>query len=93
MARKPQMRTARNLFILNLAISDLLLCLVTMPLTLVEILSKYWPLGRQPIVCKMIGTLQATSIFVSTISITAIALDRYQVIVYATRDSLQVSKH
>lgn len=27
----------------------------------------------------MIGTLQATSIFVSTISITAIALDRYQV--------------
>ncbi|XP_044742533.1 neuropeptide F receptor isoform X1 [Chrysoperla carnea] len=89
-ARKPAMRTARNLFILNLAISDLLLCLVTMPLTLVEILSKYWPLGKQPFVCKMIGTLQATSIFVSTISITAIALDRYQVIVYATRDSLQV---
>jgi neuropeptide F receptor len=51
-----------------------------MPLTLVEILSKYWPLGRYEILCKLIGTLQATSIFVSTISITAIALDRYQVI-------------
>ncbi|XP_055523454.1 neuropeptide F receptor [Wyeomyia smithii] len=88
--RKPQMRTARNMFIVNLAISDLLLCLVTMPLTLVEILTKYWPMGPLPFLCKSIGTLQATSIFVSTISITAIALDRYQVIVYPTRDSLQV---
>ena len=50
-----------------------------MPLTLVEILTKYWPMGRQAVLCKMIGTLQATSIFVSTISITAISLDRYQV--------------
>ncbi|XP_030370155.1 neuropeptide F receptor [Scaptodrosophila lebanonensis] len=87
--RKPIMRTARNLFILNLAISDLLLCLVTMPLTLMEILSKFWPFGSCAILCKMIAMLQALSIFVSTISITAIAFDRYQVIVYPTRDSLQ----
>ncbi|XP_030562753.1 neuropeptide F receptor [Drosophila novamexicana] len=87
--RKPIMRTARNLFILNLAISDLLLCLVTMPLTLMEILSKFWPYGSCAVLCKTIATLQALSIFVSTISITAIAFDRYQVIVYPTRDSLQ----
>ncbi|KAH8406955.1 hypothetical protein KR222_001261 [Zaprionus bogoriensis] len=87
--RKPIMRTARNLFILNLAISDLLLCLVTMPLTLMEILSKFWPYGSCAILCKMIPMLQALSIFVSTISITAIAFDRYQVIVYPTRDCLQ----
>lgn len=77
--RKPAMRTARNVFIINLAISDLLLCLITMPLTLVELLSQYWPLGDLPFLCKLVGTLQATCIFVSTISITAIALDRYQV--------------
>ncbi|KAK8390052.1 hypothetical protein O3P69_012933 [Scylla paramamosain] len=75
--RKPAMRTARNVFIINLAISDLLLCLVTMPLTLMELLTQYWPLGDTPFVCRLVGTLQATSIFVSTISITAIALDRY----------------
>lgn len=34
--------------------------------------------------CKLVAGLQATSIFVSTISITAIALDRYKVIVYPT---------
>ncbi|XP_065351512.1 neuropeptide F receptor [Cloeon dipterum] len=88
--RKPAMRTARNLFIVNLAVSDLLLCLVTMPLTLMEVLTIYWPLGTHQLPCKMLGALQATSIFVSTISITAIALDRYHVIVYPTRPALQV---
>lgn len=60
-----------------------------MPLTLVEILYKYFPFGTSELLCKLIATLQAISIFVSTISITAIALDRYQVIVYPTRDNLQ----
>lgn len=77
--KKPAMRTARNVFIINLAISDLVLCLATTPFTLVEILTQYWPLGDTPFLCKLVGILQATSIFVSTISITAIALDRYQV--------------
>lgn len=44
--RKPAMRTVRHAFIFNLAVSDLLLCLVTMPLTLMELLSKTWPLGN-----------------------------------------------
>ncbi|GLH06576.1 Neuropeptide F receptor [Gryllus bimaculatus] len=74
--RKRSMRTARNMFIVNLAVSDLLLCLITMPFTLMEIITKYWPLGRHDFVCKMVGTLQATSIFVSSVSNTAIALDR-----------------
>ncbi|CAG2178154.1 unnamed protein product [Oppiella nova] len=33
--------------------------------------------------CKLVVALEATSIFVSTISITAIALDRYQVILHS----------
>ena len=33
--RQPAMRTARNVFVVNLAISDLLLCLITMPLTVI----------------------------------------------------------
>ncbi|RWS00234.1 neuropeptide F receptor-like protein, partial [Dinothrombium tinctorium] len=39
------MRTERNVFIINLAISDLLLCLFTMPFTLFQIVLRYWPLG------------------------------------------------
>jgi neuropeptide Y receptor len=39
----------------------------------------------------MVGSLQAVSIFVSTLSITAIALDRYQLIVYPTKRSFQLT--
>ena len=45
-ARNPTMRTARNVFIVNLAISDLMLCLITMPLTLIEILYLTWQFGN-----------------------------------------------
>lgn len=84
-ARRPKMRTARNLLIVNLAAADLLLCLFTMPFSLVEIALKFWPLGG--ITCKLVAGLQATSVFVSTLSITAIAIDRYLVIVYPTKQS------
>lgn len=56
-----------------------------------EILSNYWPMGNSPVSCKMVGSLQAVSIFVSTLSITAIALDRYQLIVYPTKRSFQLT--
>lgn len=87
--RKPVMRTARNMFIVNLAVSDALVCCVGTPLTLMELLTKHWPLPDWPSLCKACGAIQAISIFVSTISITAIALDRYQLIVYPTREGLQ----
>ena len=45
-ARNPAMRTARNVFIVNLAVSDLMLCLITMPLTLIEILYLTWQFGN-----------------------------------------------
>lgn len=86
-ARKPAMRTARNVYIINLAISDLILCLFTMPFTFVEIVLRFWPLGTMT--CKLVAGLEATSIFVSTISITAIAIDRYHVIVHPTREQFR----
>ena len=86
-SRKPAMRTARNVYIINLAISDLILCLFTMPFTLIEIVLRFWPLGTMT--CKLVAGLEATSIFVSTISITAIAIDRYQVIVHPSREQFK----
>ncbi|XP_052771088.1 neuropeptide F receptor-like [Mya arenaria] len=85
--RNAHMRTPRNIFIINLAISDLTLCLFTQPLNLYRLLNNQWHLGE--FMCKLSGMLQGTNVFVSTISITAIALDRFQVIVYPTKDSLK----
>lgn len=39
--KKPEMRTERNMYIANLAVSDLVLCLFTMPFSLLEIVLKY----------------------------------------------------
>ena len=39
------MMTTRNVFIANLAISDILLCLFTIPLALVDIITAYWNFG------------------------------------------------
>ncbi|CAH8455311.1 unnamed protein product [Schistosoma guineensis] len=87
--RKPKMRTPRNLFIVNLAISDLILCLFTQPFNLLRILYWHydWKLGQ--IMCKSVAMGQAANIFVSTISIIAIALDRLQVIVYPTKNTVK----
>ena len=85
--RNAHMRTPRNVFIINLAISDLTLCLFTQPLNLYKLLNTQWHLGS--FMCKFSAMLQGTNVFVSTISITAIALDRFQVIVYPSKDSMR----
>jgi len=76
-ARNPAMRTPRNIFIINLAISDLTLCLFTQPCNLWKVLNHAWHLGT--FMCKFVPMFCGVNVFVSTISITAIALDRFQV--------------
>nr|ANO39140.1 NPYR-5 [Schmidtea mediterranea] len=87
--RYRQLQTARNVFILNLAISDLCLCIFTQPFNLLRLLVKYHPWTYGDVLCKMSALLQGTNVFVSTITITAIALDRFQVIIYPTRSAVQ----
>ena len=41
------LRTPRNIFIANLALTDILLCSFTIPLTLVDVLTAYWELGPE----------------------------------------------
>ena len=78
--KEKKLRTIRNMFIVNLAVSDMVMCLFCMPSTLVKLLLKNWALGDS--LCRIIPWLQATNVFASTITITAIALDRYHVIIY-----------
>ena len=65
----------RHLLMINLSVSNLLLCLVTMPLTFMELVSFSWPLGNYPLLCKLAG-----SIYCSTLTIASIAADRDQLI-------------
>ncbi|XP_014666618.1 PREDICTED: neuropeptide F receptor-like [Priapulus caudatus] len=82
-ARTPALRTARNLYIANLSVAALTLCAICMPFTLIMLIRLAWPFGT--LLCKLVPTFQATNVFVSTFSFSAIALDRYNVIVSSSK--------
>ena len=67
---------------INLSVSDLLLCLVTMPLTFMELVSFSWPLGNYPFLCKLAGSMEGISVYCSTLTIASIAVDRYRLIIF-----------
>ncbi|XP_062467592.1 neuropeptide FF receptor 1 isoform X1 [Pezoporus occidentalis] len=70
-----QMRTVTNVFILNLAISDLLVGIFCMPTTLVDNLITGWPFDNT--MCKMSGLVQGMSVSASVFTLVAIAVERY----------------
>nr|QUV72744.1 LPXRFa-R [Scatophagus argus] len=75
-----RMRTVINLFILNLAISDLLVGIFCIPTTLVDNLITGWPFSNT--VCKMSGFVQGVSVSASVFTLVAIAVERFRCIVY-----------
>ncbi|KAL2099653.1 hypothetical protein ACEWY4_004047 [Coilia grayii] len=87
--RSKNMRTVTNLFILNLAISDLLVGIFCMPTTLVDNIITGWPFGS--LVCKLSGMVQGISVSASVFTLVAIAVDRFRCIVYPFRQKLTIS--
>uniref|UniRef100_A0A672ZZQ5 Neuropeptide FF receptor 1 n=1 Tax=Sphaeramia orbicularis TaxID=375764 RepID=A0A672ZZQ5_9TELE len=75
-----RMRTVTNLFILNLAISDLLVGIFCIPTTLVDNLITGWPFSNS--VCKISGFVQGVSVSSSVFTLVAIAVERFRYIVY-----------
>ena len=62
--KSEKLRTLRNVFIINLAISDILLCLVYAPLTLTKSVNINWSLGRT--MCKLQASLPIANVMVSS---------------------------
>ncbi|NXD02710.1 NPFF2 protein, partial [Certhia familiaris] len=86
--RSKHMRTVTNLFILNLAVSDLLVGLFCMPTTLLDSIIAGWPFGS--LVCKMSGMVQGISVSASVFTLVAIAMDRFRSIVHPFKQKLTV---
>ncbi|XP_071041570.1 neuropeptide F receptor-like [Parasteatoda tepidariorum] len=74
-----KMRSSRNILVINLNISDIILCVFCMPFTLMVIIRRSWILGA--FLCKMVPFVQASTIFVSAATVLAIAVDRYNTII------------
>nr|QTW97893.1 gonadotropin-inhibitory hormone receptor 3 [Carassius auratus red var.] len=84
--RNRHMRTVTNIFILNLAVSDLLVGIFCIPTTLVDNLITGWPFSNT--ICKLSGLVQGTSVCASVFTLVAIAVDRFRCIVYPFKPKL-----
>ncbi|XP_056418140.1 neuropeptide Y receptor type 2 isoform X2 [Hyla sarda] len=74
------MRTVTNYFIVNLAVSDLMVNTLCLPFTLVYTLLDEWKFGT--VLCHLVTYAQGLAVQVSTVTLMVIALDRHRCIVY-----------
>ncbi|XP_077079825.1 neuropeptide Y receptor Y8b [Siphateles boraxobius] len=80
--RQKEMRNVTNIFIVNLSCSDILVCLVCLPVTIIYTLMDRWILGEA--LCKVTPFVQCMSVTVSIFSMVLIALERHQLIIHPT---------
>ncbi|XP_030750622.1 cholecystokinin receptor-like [Sitophilus oryzae] len=83
LAQNRRMRTVTNLFLLNLAVSDLLLGVLCMPFTLIGALLRDFVFGGT--MCKLIPFLQACTVSVGAWTLVAISVERYYAICHPLR--------
>ena len=81
--RNLAMQTITNLFIVNLAVSEILMCLLAVPFTPLSGLLNSWVFGST--LCHFVPMTLGVTVHVSTLTLTAIAVDRYFVILHPFR--------
>ncbi|KAF8792107.1 putative G-protein coupled receptor 83 like protein [Argiope bruennichi] len=77
-ARSAKMRSSTYVFIANLALSDFMMTVLNIPFNVARILLNDWPFGS--FMCSFVPLVQVTSVYVSTFTMTCIAVDRYRII-------------
>ncbi|CAJ0582183.1 unnamed protein product, partial [Mesorhabditis spiculigera] len=78
-----RLRSARNIFLLNLIITDLLLVLTAVPVTPWYALTKDWQFGSA--MCHLMPLSNSCSVFVTSWSLTAISIDKFLHIIDPTK--------
>ncbi|KAL8619986.1 hypothetical protein ACOMHN_015268 [Nucella lapillus] len=75
--RNPHMHTVTNYYIVNLAVSDLLVSLLVMPLKLLEYTGPCgWNVYGNRLLCPVISYMQPIFVFASVLTLVAISLER-----------------
>ena len=60
-----------------------------MVLTAVDVLTKYWPFGQSsPHLCRAVKASPCFAVYLASLTIVVIALDRYRCIVHSTKRQL-----
>ena len=61
----------------------------TMVVTAVDVLTKYWPFGQSShLLCRTVKAAPCLAVYLASLTIVVIALDRYRLIVYSNQSQL-----
>ena len=88
--RHEKMRTVTNVFLVNLALGDLLVVVFCMPFSLAPHVYRNWIYGRT--ICKLTPFLQGTSVGVSVFTLLSISVDRFLAILNPMKARMVFSK-
>ncbi|XP_048189817.1 neuropeptide Y receptor type 6-like [Perognathus longimembris pacificus] len=77
--KQREAQSVTNILIANLSLSDILVCVMCIPLTVTYTLMDHWVFGE--LMCKLTSYVQSVSISVSIFSLVLIAVERHQLIV------------
>ena len=81
--RSRRLHTVTNVFITNLAVSDIFITIFNIPINVSRTVLLEWTFGM--FLCRVASFLLMTSVYVSTFTMTVIALDRHRVILHPLR--------
>ncbi|XP_015707832.1 probable G-protein coupled receptor 83 [Coturnix japonica] len=88
--KNKRMHSATSLFIVNLAVADIMITLLNTPFTLARFVNSTWIFGKG--MCHVSRFAQYCSLHVSALTLTAIAVDRHQVIMHPLKPRLPMAK-
>ncbi|NWI72257.1 GPR83 protein, partial [Dryoscopus gambensis] len=85
-----RVHSATSLFIVNLAVADIMITLLNTPFTLARFVNSTWIFGKG--MCHISRFAQYCSLHVSALTLTAIAVDRHQVIMHPLKPRISTGK-
>ncbi|CAH1794468.1 unnamed protein product [Owenia fusiformis] len=86
-----RMRSVTNYFIVNLAVSDILMAALCIPFSFIaNTLLHHWPFGA--FMCPVMAFSQTGAVFLSAFTLVAISIDRYIAIIFPLRQRMSTSQ-
>lgn len=82
--RYAKMKTVTNIYILNLAVADVL-CMLSLPFIAIQLSLLHWPFGGA--VCRVVLTMDSLNQFTSIFFLTVMSIDRYLAVVHPIKST------
>ncbi|TRY64562.1 hypothetical protein DNTS_008236 [Danionella cerebrum] len=82
--RYAKMKTVTNIYILNLAVADVL-CMLSLPFIAIQLSLLHWPFGA--VICRVVLTVDSMNQFTSIFFLTVMSFDRYLAVVHPIKST------